>query len=191
MIPLLTKQCSLTKEQEIQGKYARAYHYHGGYNITDRESYQEMVIGTAKISLLATSPKLYETIAEVAKSQEYKPHKTSVKASKLPLLVSMVKTGQHKETETWTANDGKEYSCDNIVIDYKPEFDNCLIPKEWLEAHYKDIIPEPTIEISIDGKSLSLNGNYKKGLIQTFMGEFTEKVRVGKHSIITNKANLA
>ncbi len=43
------------------------------------------------------------------------------------------------------------------------------------------------IEISIDGKSLSVNGNYKKGVIQDFMSQYTEKVRAGKKTITIQK----
>lgn len=60
-----------------------------------------------------------------------------------------------------------------------------LCGKEWLEAHANDVIPEPLIEIFIDGKSISVNGNYKQGMIEGFMGGFTHKERAGKKGLIT------
>lgn len=45
----------------------------------------------------------------------------------------------------------------------------CLPGEEWLEAHYLDPYPEPTIEITVDGgESISLK-NGQKGMIRKFM----------------------
>lgn len=46
-------------------------------------------------------------------------------------------------------------------------FHDCLPGKAWLEAHYQDIIPEPSFELLVDGKSVAnINGNYKRGMIK-------------------------
>lgn len=58
-----------------------------------------------------------------------------------------------------------------------------LCGDKWLKEHEHFEIPEPTIEISIDGKTLPVNGNYKKGLIAGFMEQYTERVRAGKRTL--------
>jgi hypothetical protein len=174
-ILLLTEQCSLTKIHEILGKSARSYGYHGGYNVTDKTSYQTMTIGNQTVTLNATLPNLYELIAECSKVQTEKPRKPSVKPCQLAMdaFIGQVRVGSHSETREFR---GHKYSA--LVDDYTTHFHDCLPGKDWLEAHYKDEYPEPTIELAVDGKTLSLNGNFKKGMIKEFMSEYTTKTRV-------------
>lgn len=59
---------------------------------------------------------------------------------------------------------------------YKMVFHDCLPGKEWLEAHYQDFIPEPTIEILVDGATIAnLNSNYKRGMIKQILQPYTKK----------------
>ncbi len=55
------------------------------------------------------------------------------------------------------------------IEDYVTKYRDCLPGKAWLKKHANDVLPEPTIELTIDGKSLSVNGNYKKGVIKEFV----------------------
>ncbi len=117
--------------------------YGTGYNTRRQTSYQSMTIGNQTVTLNATLPNLYELIAEVNKVVTEKPRKPTITKR------DMVYTN----------------SSDTRFNAYKEP----LCGKDWLEAHYKDVIPEPTIELSIDGKTLSVNGNYKKGLIKEWV----------------------
>ena len=56
------------------------------------------------------------------------------------------------------------------VYDYKTVFHDCLCGRGWLETHYQDECPEPTLEVTYDGKPIiSVNGNYKRGSIKLAM----------------------
>ncbi len=105
---------------------------------------------------------------EIEKSQTAKPRQPIFKPCQLPMdaFVEQVKTGSHND---WIETDDKGHGYHRLVVDYKTVFHDCLVSKSWLEAHYKDEYPEPTIEVSIDGKSISLNGNFKKGMIREFI----------------------
>ena len=50
--------------------------------------------------------------------------------------------------------------------EYELVFNDCLPGKAWVEAHYQDTIPEPTIEITANGKSYKFNGDYKPGVVR-------------------------
>ncbi len=172
MIPLLPETCELTRLQKEASntRYRNSWVYGTGYNTRRPDSYQVMTIGSHTVTINATTPKLYELIAETDKAQNEKPRKVNHKQAPLHGFVEDVRTGSHKEHIICDYEvNGKHPEFDRIVVDYKTIFHDCLCGKAWLEAHYKDIIPEPTIEISIDGKSLSVNGNYKKGLIKEFI----------------------
>jgi hypothetical protein len=58
-----------------------------------------------------------------------------------------------------------------------------LCGKAWLKEHENFEYPEPTIEISINGKDLHVNGNYKKGLIGDFVSQYTTRVKAGKKTV--------
>jgi hypothetical protein len=99
-------------------------------------------------------------------------------------FIKQVRLGSHQE---WVSTDDKGHGYHKIVDEYTTHYNDCLPGKKWLEAHKHDEYPEPTIELSIDGKSLSVNGNYKKGVIAGFMADYTEKVRTGKKTLTIQK----
>ncbi len=116
---------------------------------------------------------------EITKAQTEKPQKQSYGKAQPLLFITQEHIGSHKQ-EIGMRGGRRHYE---YVDDYKTVFHDCLTGKEWLEAHYKDEYPEPMIELSVDGKNLSVNGDYKKGMIAGFMGEFTHKVRAGKKTM--------
>lgn len=92
-------------------------------------------------------------------------------------FIYQARVGSHHEYVRWDneANEldirtrpKKGYS-HRVVEDYTTKYLDCLVPKTWLKAHADDRLPEPVIDISVDGKSISVNGNYKKGIIKEFM----------------------
>jgi len=93
----------------------------------------------------------------------HKHNKPTATIKQLPLtFVETVRTGSHREQFGMRGN--RKYY--DAVNDYKTVFKDCLPGKAWLEAHYKDEIPEPTMELIINGKEFSINGNYKTGMIR-------------------------
>ena len=167
---LLPQTCEFTTLQtEAKGtRYGESWVYGTGYNTRRRESYQTMTFGGFNVSILATSPKLYDVIADVQRVANGKDRKVSFKPYPLSSFIETVRIGSHQEPDSWIANDGKEYHSTRTITDYTTNFRDCLCGKEWLEAHYEDVIPEPTIELSVNGKSLSINGNFKTGMIKSF-----------------------
>lgn len=102
-------------------------------------------------------------------------------------IIERVRTGSHKE---FVATDDKGHGYHNIVIDYTTVYHDCLPGVEWLQAHEHDLDGyEPTIEITVDGKTLSVNGNYKQGVITNFMSQYTERVRAGKKTMTISKGD--
>lgn len=173
---LLPEMCEMTHYQvEFKESRYRRYSYNGTDPI-NRDSYQQMIIGEHTLTLLATSPKLYKTITEMGKTWDTKPRKvTSHRSIPLPNFVRNEQTGSHQEwipRKTWnedgTVTEDKKHGYHQTVCEYTTYFDNCLCGKEWLEAHYQDVIPEPTMELIVNGKELHINGNYKTGLIKEF-----------------------
>lgn len=109
--------------------------------------------------------------------------------------IEQVRIGSHHEYTKWN-HETNEYDhaskptkgyCHHVVSDYKTKYYDCLPGKDWLKAHSKDVTPDPTIEIAIDGKSLSVNGNYKSGMIGKFMSQYTRKVRAGYKTLTVTK----
>jgi RNase P subunit RPR2 len=85
-------------------------------------------------------------------------------------FIETVKTGSHRDHKEWKGYGGKKHTSNDIVTDYKTVFNDCLPGKEWLEAHYQDVIPEPTIELIIgDKEPVTFNDNYKPGVIKEFI----------------------
>jgi hypothetical protein len=81
-------------------------------------------------------------------------------------FIEQVRTGSQKVQHGMRGN-RKYYENEDT---YKTEFSDCLPGKEWLEAHYQDIIPEPTIELIIgDKEPITFNGDYKPGVIKEFI----------------------
>lgn len=123
--------------------------------------------------------------ADIIKSQTGKHREPTLKVTQIPLFIEQVRDGSH--TEPWEYG-GKKHN--RIVTDYRNVYHDCLVPKEWLQTHEHDLDGyEPTIDVSIDSKALHLNGNYKKGLIQGFMADFTEKKRAGRKVMTVCKGN--
>ncbi len=118
-------------------------------------------------------------------AHEHKKKTVSVKPCQLPIdaFIEQVRIGSHKQQ--YGMHGGRRHY--EYTDDYKMVFHDCLPGKDWLEAHYKDEYPEATIELSVDGKTLSVSGNYKKGTIQAFMSEYTQKVRAGKKTMTIQK----
>jgi hypothetical protein len=75
-----------------------------------------------------------------------------------------------------------------VENDYTTVYHDCLVPKDWLKEHEHDLDGyEPTIEIAVDsGKSISLNGEFKQGMIKGFMADYTTKARIGRKSVNLN-----
>ncbi len=126
---------------------------------------------------------------DIENSQKIKEH--SFKPCQVPLFITQERTGSRNEWTRWNNETNEmEYSAKykkgyhhQIVTEYATEYHDCLCGKEWLKEHEHFEYPEATIELSIDGKSLSVNGNYKKGMIGDFMSQYTEKVRAGKRTL--------
>ena len=112
-------------------------------------------------------------------------------------VIETVRMGSCHEYLKWNRETGENetslrpkrgYS-HRVREEYKTVFHDCLPGKEWIEAHWKDEYPEPTIDIMVNDKSLHLNGNYKKGSIQGFMADFTEKKRAGRKVMTVSKGD--
>jgi hypothetical protein len=147
-IKLLAEYCYVTKlEHELTARYFTSF-------ANGKESYQTMVFGNDMITVNSHNPKLYKVIAEAVKVADSKPHKepyTKLRQTKM----------------FWTC--GKIYNSDT-GNDEEVQESNCLFPIEWLEAHYQDHKDfEPTIELTVNEKSISFNGNYKTGCIKTWV----------------------
>jgi hypothetical protein len=92
-------------------------------------------------------------------------------------FIYQVRVGSHHEYVRWN-HETQEYDyaskpkagySHRVVEDYNTNYRDCLPGKVWLKTHANDVLPEPTIEITIDGKNLSVNGNYRKGMIRDFV----------------------
>ena len=141
----LEEYCYVTKlEHELTARYFRSF-------ATGKESYQAMNIGGHTITVNSHNPKLYKVIAEAEKIADSKIKPKDSTCSKL-----------NQQKMFWTSRYNPETGNDDI------RKSNCLFPIEWLEAHYQDVIPEPTIEISVNGKDIHFNGNFKTGMIHDF-----------------------
>ncbi|HUC78799.1 MAG TPA: hypothetical protein VMQ58_01000 [Candidatus Saccharimonadales bacterium] len=165
---LLAEFC---KSTEIQNKVVKEAWKHREpnsiFSSRFRNSYQQMIIGGHKVILLATSSKLYDTIAEIQKTADSKPRKFVAKSPPLPLFVETVSIGSHRELDD---NPIYRHPINRIVNDYTTVFHDCLCGKEWLEAHYNDHKDfEPTIELTVNEKSISFNGDYKTGVIKQWI----------------------
>jgi hypothetical protein len=190
-VKLLAEFCEITQYQQNSelnryGRYRR-YNYNGSDPI-NKESYETILIGGHSLTLNATNPKLYELMADFQKLADNKPRKTTAKTAPLPNFIRTVRTGSHTEwipNKTWnddgTVTEDKKHGYHKIVEEHETMFDDCLCGKEWLKAHYQDVIPEPTIDLVVNGKETHFNGNYKSGVIHTFMvvnAELWERPRI-------------
>ena len=165
-ILLLPEFCQQTRfMNEFKGsRYKPSWNNFGWNDPRGRTSYQQMIIGGHSITLKATSAKLYDTIAELQKVADGKDRKSPVKFAELTMndLIEHVRTGS-KKVQHGMRGRRKYYEYEST---YETVFKDCLCGKEWLEAHYKDVIPEPTIDLIVDGIETHFNGNFKTGCIK-------------------------
>ncbi len=124
-----------------------------------------IIVGNSTANITACPTCLAKIHKDIVTSQKGITRQPVIKTTQLPLFVEQVRVGSHREWIETTPKHGYH----NTVTEYKTVFSDCLPGKEWLKAHYKDEYPEPTIELNIDGKTLSLNGNFKKGMIKEFV----------------------
>ncbi len=103
-------------------------------------------------------------------ARNYKRKTAPATQAPLPVFVESGRLGSHSEFHP-TDDNGHGYH--QTVIDYKTVFNDCLPGKDWLAAHYQDVIPEPTIELLVDGEvKATINGNYKKGVIKDLVKRY-------------------
>ncbi len=88
--------------------------------------------------------------------------------------------GSHQD---FIATDNKGHGYHKTIEEHTTHYRDCLPGKVWLKKHAKDKYLEPTIVITVDGKSLSVNGNYKQGKIKEFMGHYCHP-REGKIRLV-------
>ena len=167
---LLAQYCELTafqnKIKTEKWRYNPSYHNYGWNDPRKHDSYQQVIIGGHMVILNATSPKLYETIAEIQKTADSKPRKFVAKVAPLPSFVEVHRVGSHKEFVETSPKHGYH----KIVEGFNTYYKDCLCGKEWLEAHYNDHKDfEPTIQLTVNEKSISFNGNYKTGVIKQWV----------------------
>jgi hypothetical protein len=118
----------------------------------------------------------------IEKSQDDKirqPIQNHSKPSQPPLFITTERVGSHRE---WIETSPK-HGYHRTIDDFETIYHDCLVSKTWLKEHEHFEYPEPSIDITIDGKTLPVNGNYKKGLIAGFMEQYTTRVRAGKKTM--------
>ena len=183
-ILLLPEVCQLTNAYRILDKYAGNNRY--------KEAYQVMTVGTHTLTLLSGHPKLYDIIADIEKAQKDKVRPPVINCCQIPLFIEQVRIGSHHEYVKWDneanileiSSKPKKGYIHRVVNDYTTNYKDCLVKKSWLKKHEHDLDNyEPPIEVSIDNDSISLNGNYRKGMIEKFMCVHTQKVRAGRKSL--------
>ena len=132
-IKLLAEFCELTDTQiklkRIMNADLNALMYGLPYKTP---SYQQVIIGGHTLTLLAISPKLYDTIAEFQKIVDGKDRKPALKFAP--------------------------------INNFNP-----LCGKEWYNEHYQDVMPEQFIELKVNDKSISFDGDFKTGKIKEFI----------------------
>ena len=165
---LLAEMCGFTKLQTqfVKEKWKSINPYNYMKKPRCWASYQQMIIGGHTLTINATSSKLYDTIAEAVKVADSKPRKFVAKVAPLPGFVEVHRVGSHKEFVETSPKHGYH----KIVEEFNTYYKDCLCGKEWLEAHYNDHKDfEPTIELTVNEKSISFNGNYKTGIIKQWI----------------------
>ena len=183
MTELLTERCSLTHEQEVIGKCWRdSDWYRRDDNASWRlhESCQQVTIAGVKVNLMARNPNLYKTWAEIVRASESKPRQPLIVTAPLPNFIDEIRIGSHQE---WHEGFNGHKGFHSIVVDYRKVYRDCLVPKAWLEKHaqdHRDYIP--TIEIEVNGETLSVNGNYKAGMIKEFVSKHKPSKRNAKRT---------
>lgn len=151
---LLTEQSKITELHE----YAKGCKYRMTYpGPSVRASKQAMKIANHTLTCYANSDRLLATISEAVKVLTSKPAKPTVRPAPLPQFI---------ESRPKTNKNGYRLPG---VAQYETVYRPCLCGVEWLKQHEHDVIPEPTIDLLIDGKELHVNGNYKQGIIKEFI----------------------
>ena len=104
-------------------------------------------------------------IRDVIREQKIKHN--PVKTAPLPNFIEQIKTGSEKVQHGMRG--GKKYY--QYEDTYETKYNDCLVPKEWLEAHKDFEMPEQTIEVTIIGteRTISLDGDYKTAKLKEFM----------------------
>jgi hypothetical protein len=175
---LLAERCEMTKLQEQfpVKSCGRAWeaHYNADRQYSERLSIQTVTYGNSTSTLIATAPDLHKRMAELQRANEGKGGNGQLQLAPRPEFIREVRTGSHTE---FIPRDNKGHGYHRTVEEHKTEYADCIPGKEWLKAHEHDVIPEPTIEITVDGgKSLHVNGNYKQGMIKDFLAPYVGKV---------------
>ena len=99
----------------------------------------------------------------------------------MPQHIEQVRIGSTKQQRGYRG--GRRYH--ELVDTYTTIYHDCLPGKTWLESHHHDIIPEPAIDILVDGRvKASINGDYKKGMVSAALKPYTTKIRVGRRNCI-------
>jgi len=140
-----------------------------------------MTIGNNTVTLETTLYNLYDYIKQAERIQTEKPRKPIFHTIPLPAFTEQVRIGSHHEWVKWN-QETEEYETiskykkgyhHQVVNDYTICYYDCLCGKDWLKEHEHNQYPEPTLDISVDGgKSISVNGNYKRGMIKDFMAQY-------------------
>jgi hypothetical protein len=187
---LIAQTCELTRiQRELTDNKGRSKYITQWEHPCKTTAYQSMTIGKQTITLNATLPNLYQMIAEVSKTQTEAIRTTTVKSyTQVPMFIERVRIGSHNEYTKWNEDTREldrlpKYKVGyhhNVVEEYTTKYHDCLPGKDWLKAHEHDTMPEPLIEISIDSKSISIDGNYKKGMIGDFVSQYTKRVKAGQ-----------
>lgn len=183
---LLPEKCEMTLLMEANNNRDNWEQWGTGYNTRRKSSYQQMKIGNNTVTLSATLPKLYEYIKEAQKAQTVKPHDGLAVApyNQVPMFIEQVRTGSER-TQHGMRGGRRYYENDDT---YKTVYHDCLVSKEWLQEHEHDLDDfHPTIDISVNGQTLNVNGNYEINLIKSFMLKHTQRVRLPVHDFATGK----
>ncbi len=111
---------------------------------------------------------------DIDKSQTNTIRQPVIKTTQLPMFITQERTGSHRD---WIETSPK-HGYHKTVEEFTTYYHDCLCGKDWLKEHADFKCPEPTIEISINDKAISVNGNYKKGMIAGFMKNCTGRLKM-------------
>lgn len=121
-------------------------------------------IGSSTLHLVGCPVLAADRIAEAEKIQAGSKSHVTPRLAALPQFVREEPVYKNRTT-------GYRYRGYGSVLDhYKTVYAPSLPGKRWLRDHAKDTLPEPTIDITCNGKPvISVNGNYRRGIIKTAM----------------------
>lgn len=168
--PKILELPQFCKQTELINQYKNSRYKPEWADYGYKDSYQSITLGKSTIKIKATLPNLHDLIKEAEKIQSEKHKPVQILKANYNSQITLINLNSFGEK-------GKE----------TPEYHG-LVTHEWYLTHSKDEYLEPTMELLVDnGKSIHVNGNYKKGIITNFMSKYTEKVRAGRKSIRINK----